>query len=99
MNYLNDIEDFDTYINDEVIVDFYADWCGPCKALGVILEEYINDNPDKKILKVNVDQFKGLARKYNVITIPALKVFKEGKVVKEKTGLMMRNELEEFLGE
>lgn len=97
---LKDITEFDEFIKDEeeVLVDFYADWCGPCKMLGMVLEEYSSEHPNKKILRVNSDNFGGLARKYRVVSIPALKVFKKGEIVREKQGFMRKEELEAFLG-
>ena len=96
---LKNIEDFDSYINEEkTLVDFYADWCGPCKMLEPVLEEYGNEHQDTKVVRVNTDHFQGLARKYGVMSIPNLKVFSKGKVIKEKVGFLMKNELEEFMG-
>lgn len=97
---LKDITEFDKIIKEEepVLVDFYADWCGPCKMLGMVLEEYQESHPEQKILRVNSDNFGGLARKYRVVSIPALKVFQKGEVIKEKNGFMRQEELEAFLG-
>ena len=97
---LKDITEFDNYIKEEepVLVDFYADWCGPCKMLGIVLEEYSEAHPDLKIVRVNSDNFQGLARKYRVVSIPALKVFQKGEVIKETTGFLRQEELEKFLG-
>ena len=86
---LEKIEDFDKEISKDVIVDFYADWCGPCKMLGPVLEE-TNFN----VLKVNVDDFQELAIKYGVMSIPTLIRFKNGEEVKKVIGFRTKEELE-----
>ena len=81
----------------KVLVDFYADWCGPCKMLGEILKEVDKDKVIK-IVKVNVDEFEDLARVYNVITIPKLLVMEDKEVINEHSGLMTKEELLNFIG-
>ena len=97
---LKEITEFEELINEEkTLVDFYADWCGPCKMLETVLEEYASEHNDIKIVRINTDKFTGLARKYKIMSIPALKLFSKGKIIKEKTGFTMKNELEEFINE
>lgn len=85
--------DLDSKLKDKkILVDFYADWCGPCKMLGTILEEM-----DFPILKINVDKFPELARKYGVMSIPTIILFDNGKEIKKNIGFLSKNELEEFL--
>lgn len=74
-----------------VILDFYADWCGPCKMIGPVLEQVANENSDVKVVKVNVDENIGLAQQYGVQGIPALFVLKQGKVVSQKAGFMPKD--------
>ena len=62
-----------------VLVDFYADWCGPCKMLAPIVEEISNENGDCDVVKLNVDEAPEIAAKYGVMSIPTLIVFKDGK--------------------
>lgn len=82
-------EDLDSLIKEGVcIVDFYADWCGPCKMLGSLLEE-IGD--DVKIIKVNIDEYTDLAEKFKVMSIPHLVYFKNGNEVAYSIGFLDRN--------
>lgn len=80
-----------------VLVDFYADWCGPCKMLAPLLEEIASGNPNVKIVKVNVDESPELANRYQINSIPSLKVFKSGKVVAQHVGLADKRRLESML--
>ena len=65
--------------NGVALVDFYADWCGPCKMVAPIVNEIANERSDITVGKVNVDENNSLAIKYGVVSIPALIVFKDGK--------------------
>ncbi len=69
------------------LVDFYAEWCGPCKMMGPVLEEIEESVKDKTdIIKVNIDNFNELADQYKVMSIPTLLFIKDGKVIKEEVG-------------
>ena len=70
-----------------VLVDFYADWCGPCKMLAPVMEEIANENEDIKVVKVNVDEAQDLAVKYDVMSIPTSVVIKNGQEVDRIVGL------------
>ncbi|MBD9106911.1 thioredoxin [bacterium] len=93
IKYLEKEEDFNNLIQNRVLVDFYADWCGPCKRLGTILEE-INDID---ILKVNVDLFQNISNKYGVMSIPTIIIFDKGNEIKKSIGFKTKNELLEFI--
>jgi len=70
-----------------VFVDFWAEWCGPCRVVGPIVEELASDYDGKiKFVKVNVDEANELASKYNVFSIPTLAIFKNGKIVSQQAG-------------
>lgn len=73
------------------IIDFYADWCGPCKMLGKVLEQL----EDINILKINVDENEELAKEYKVMSIPYLLIIKDGEVKKELLGFRSKEDLEE----
>ncbi len=69
-----------------VLVDFWASWCGPCRMVSPIVDEIGNENDDIKVGKVNVDEQPGLAQQYSIMSIPALIVFKNGKVTNQTVG-------------
>lgn len=83
----------------KVLVDFNADWCGPCKIIRPIIEEIAKDNDKIKIVSVNMDNEEELAEKYDVVSIPCLVLFEDGKEIKRNVGLMSKDEIEKMIGE
>ena len=81
-----------------VVVDFNANWCGPCRMLRPTLDELAEEKTDCKIVSVNVDDNEELAEKYNVSSIPCLVFIKDGKEVNRSIGLKSKDELEELMG-
>ena len=90
-----DINSFDTEVikSDKVtVVDFFADWCGPCRKLSPIIEEIEGELSDKvKFTKINTDENIPLAQNFQISGIPTLLVFKEGELVERMVGLMPKN--------
>lgn len=87
-------EDFETEVKSGVVlVDFYADWCGPCQRMGEVLESMNDIN----VLKVNTDEHNELALSFGVMSIPTLILFKEGSVVGKLIGLQSKEDIEEFI--
>ena len=76
-----------------VLIDFYADWCGPCKMLSPIIDEIAEENSDIKVVKVNVDDSQDLAMKYQVMSIPTLVVIKNGEEVNRSVGLIDKSQV------
>ena len=74
-----------------VLLDFYAHWCAPCRMISPVIEEIANESPDIKVGKINIDEEQELARKFGVMSIPALIVMKGGKVVKQSAGAMPKS--------
>lgn len=83
----------------KVLVDFNADWCGPCKMLRPVLDEIAESNDNIKIVSINVDFNEKLAREYNVFSIPCLVLIENGKEVNRSVGMVPKSELEKFIGE
>ena len=84
--------------NGKILVDFYADWCGPCKMLSPILEKVSIEHPECKICKINVDESTSLAQKFGVMSIPSVMVFEGGNVTESSVGLVSKSKIEEMLG-
>ena len=76
-----------------VLIDFYADWCGPCKMLSPIVDEVAEENTDIKVVKINVDNAQDLAMKYQVMSIPTLVVIKDGREINRSVGLIDKAEV------
>ena len=79
---------FDDLIKDIAVVDFYATWCGPCKMFGPVFEEVSNES-NINFVKVDVDKENDIARRYGVMTIPTVILFKNGEEVKRNIGYMI----------
>jgi thioredoxin 1 len=85
---------------DTIMVDFWAEWCGPCRAVSPILDAIAAEHSEKiKIVKVNVDDNPQLAIKYQITSIPAMKVFRNGEVVKTVIGAKPKPAIEADLAE
>jgi thioredoxin 1 len=81
-----------------VLVDFWAEWCGPCKMIGPIVDELASEYEGRaKVGKVNIDDHQGLAMEYGIRAIPTLLIFKEGQVVEQITGLKSKRDLKASL--
>lgn len=79
IKYLENEADFDEVIKSgNVVIDFFATWCGPCRIMGRVLEEVEKDYPNITFLKVDTDQFQALAMEYGVVSIPTLVAYKNG---------------------
>lgn len=86
-------ENFKEVIGNGVwVVDFYADWCGPCKMLGPVLEEL-----DNNVLKINVDSHESLATEFGVMSIPTICFFKNGELKNRVVGFRNKEEIEEII--
>ncbi len=92
-------EDFDQEIVQEkgtALIDFYADWCGPCQQMAPMMEE-LAEEIDVQILKLNVDEEPDLAQKYGIMSIPTLIFFREGQAEKKSIGVVDKAEIKEMI--
>ena len=80
-----------------VLVDFYADWCGPCKMQGPIVEQLSNERKDVKFCKLNVDDAPAIAMQLGISSIPTIMVVKNGEITFKEAGLMQKAQLEALL--
>jgi len=97
MKIIESVKEFDEAMKkDKVLVDFYADWCGPCKMISPILEE-VEKEENIEVVKVNVDDLQDLAKQFGVMTIPNLKLFEKGMLKNENVGLMSKEEVKNFI--
>lgn len=91
-------EDFKDVINSgKVLVDFYADWCGPCQMLAPILEQLAEEQTDVKIVKLNVDEAQSIAGEYRVMSIPTMILFENGEVVDQKVGVLSKEDISTWI--
>ncbi|MFQ3333891.1 MAG: thioredoxin 1 [Woeseiaceae bacterium] len=81
-----------------VLLDFWAEWCGPCKMIGPLLDEIAEEFKDKlTVAKINIDENQNTPQKYAVRSIPTLMIFKDGNVHAQKMGALSKSQLVEFL--
>ena len=94
-NFQNEVLNAET----PVLVDFWAEWCGPCKQIGPSLEEISEEMPGVKVVKVNIEESLETPTKYGVRGIPTLMLFKNGEVADTKVGALPKTEISSWLGE
>lgn len=91
-------ENFQEEIKEgKVLVDFYATWCGPCKMMHPVIEEIAKENPNLKVIKVNVDSQEVLAREYGIMSIPTIILFKDGKIIQKNIGFTPKDVITNWL--
>ena len=81
-----------------VLVDFWAEWCGPCHAVAPVLDRIVDEHEDVKLVKVNIDEEQGLAQRYGVASIPTMILFKAGEPAAAAIGAQPKGALERALG-
>ena len=96
-------DDFESEVLQEkekiVVVDFYADWCGPCQMMAPVFEELSQEMDNVKFVKINVDENSKLASQYSVFSIPTFLIFKEGEVIGQMVGAMSKERMEEEINQ
>lgn len=99
MNVIQNTTEYDELLknNKSVFVDFYADWCGPCKMVGPIVEELSNEETDVKFVKVNVDNTPDIAQRYGIMSIPTLLAFKDGELAGSIVGFQPKEVIKELV--
>lgn len=87
-------KDLKKLIQNKILVDFFANWCGPCKMMSSVLEK---TESDIKVVKIDVDKFENIAKEYGIMSIPTIILFENGKEVKRNIGFIDSNNLKKFL--
>lgn len=87
MTHLEKSSDFNNLISKgDVLVDFFATWCGPCQMLGSVLEDIEEHVERIKIIKVDIDEFEDLTKEHGILSVPTMEVYKDGKLVRKEVG-------------
>ena len=94
MKIINSKEEFKELIQGKILIDFYADWCGPCKMMSLELDKMDNEI---EIAKLNVDNFGDIAREYKVMSIPCLILFENSQEIKRNIGYINKEQIVEFI--
>ena len=97
MKVINESEFVNEVKDGLVLVDFYAEWCGPCKMLSPVLEQINKENKDIKVVKVNIDNSRNIASYYQIQSIPTLVLLKDGEFIRRMIGFNPKKEIEEFI--
>lgn len=97
MRIINESEFVNEVKEGLVLIDFYADWCGPCKMLSPLLEQINNEDSEVKVLKVNIDNSAMLANYFQIQSIPTLILLKDGKFVNKMIGFNTKRRIEELI--
>lgn len=99
LKHVKEETEFDSVIKEgKVLVDFYADWCGPCKMVAPIVEKLAGEYEDMNFLKINVDEAPRLAARFEVYSIPTLLLFENGKLTNKQVGYVPEPRLKAFIG-
>ena len=97
---LSSAEDFKEKVldsNEPILVDFFATWCGPCQMLAPIIDELSHEVGETRVFKLDVDQLPEIAGQYGVMSIPTIKVFKNGKIIQESVGVRSKQEISRMI--
>ena len=95
---IQNVEEFDALLKSEkpVLVDFFATWCGPCRMFAPTFDEFAADHDEVACVKIDVDQLGEIAKRFGIMSIPTIILFKNGEPAKKNVGTMDLEELEEF---